>query len=336
MSRLSCLGLLVACVAGVGSPAPTEAGVIPWLYDSVFGPVGSIQARSGYAPYSAGYTPYSVGYTPYSVGYTPYYGGYSSYYYGNSSSACGCSPCAGACGTGCASGNCATGNCATGNCATGNCSTTANSAPNGTLAPVPDPANSAKSIENRLEVIERHLHIRPPATTAPRTGTPTYTDDVFKASPNRNGGTSGNGETDTTVPSRIRRGGTGNENFDPPIPADEGRYRERGEENSDSAKKIQLPSELGPEGSVIPSKKPAAVTPVEEKGSQPDDKGTKTEEKSTQTLKLDGQVTSRAVSPRERLSIPVGFAKPVVAASKKPASKLQVDAQPQAMNVARH
>ncbi len=315
MSRLCRLGLLVVCVAGVGSPAPSEAQIFPWLYDSTYG--------TGYVPYSAGYAPYSAGYSsyygaPYSASYAPYSTGYryspgcnncqsASYSY------CGCSPCAGACATGCASGN----------CATGNCSTTTNSAP---LAPIPDPVTSTRSIENRLEVIERHLHIKPPKTTPERNnGNQTYSDDDFNARPSR--GSSGS-ETDTTVPSRNRRG-TGNDGFEAPVPAEDGLFQE----NPDTSKKIPLPAELRTEGSVIPSKKPAAAAPVDESGPKP---GTVEDKAASLILKLDGQLTSHAVSPRERLSIPVGFAKPTAVASKKPASKSQVDARPQSVNVARH
>jgi hypothetical protein len=35
---------LSACAVGL-VPATTEAGIIPWAYDAVFGPVGSLQGR---------------------------------------------------------------------------------------------------------------------------------------------------------------------------------------------------------------------------------------------------------------------------------------------------
>ena len=319
MLRLCRFGLLAVCVAVVGSPATS------------YGQVGYMQSWwGGYTPYYGGYTSYYG--TPYSTSYAPY------------SPALGCRSCQTAsygcnnCGTGCATGNCATGNCASGNCGSGGCATTANSAPNGTLSPVPDPANSSRSFENRLDVIERHLHINPPVVDKNRT----YRDDGFKSVPSRGGNRNG------TVNDPLRgSGGTRDDDLEPPIPANtrdntnqmfEDRDRERLHGSgtgtgtgSESSQRIPLPGDPGPEESVIPSKKPAAAPAIDEKAK--DDKGTKTE-KSTQTLPLDSRVTSRAVSPRERQAISVGT-RTTVAAAKQPVSKLQVDAHPQ-MNVARH
>jgi hypothetical protein len=71
-----------ACVVG-SIPATTEAGIIPWAYDTVFGPLGSIQGRQ------AGY---------YGGAYGSNYGGVYGANYG------GCST--GGCGTGCSTGYC--------------------------------------------------------------------------------------------------------------------------------------------------------------------------------------------------------------------------------------
>lgn len=326
MSRLCRLGLLAVIVAGVGSPAPSEAGVIPSLYASMFGQFGF---DSGYVPYYTGYTPYYAGYYGYGVPYTTSYAPYSARY---GCSTCQASPCSN-CGTGCATGNCATGNCASGNCGTGGCATTANSAPNGNLQPVPDPANSSRNLENRLQVIERHLHITPPATNNNNNtnGNRTYGDDGFQSVPSGRGNRNGN---NTTIPNR-GNGNTGNDGFDPPVPADNrdngGMFKDREQERQDeSLRRIPLPGDPAPEGSVIPSKKPAAAPAIDDKTN-----GSKAGEKSTQTLPLDSQMTSRAVSPRERQAISVGPHTTVVSA-RKPASKMQVDAQPQTINVARN
>jgi hypothetical protein len=124
-----------ACLAS-GSATTAEAGIIPWIYDAIFGPVGSQQALyGGYAPtYGAGY---GVSYGSGSAIPTSYYG---PSYFGPaptlglsgsspcSSGACGtqafygtasscCSPCGG---SGCATGACGTGTCGTGDCASGN------------------------------------------------------------------------------------------------------------------------------------------------------------------------------------------------------------------------
>lgn len=111
----------------------TEAGLIPWTFDALFGPPGSIQQWwAGYPngnPYMGGY---GGGYgTMYGTGYRGWYGGGYGYaapsygysnccspvtanYYTSSYGDCGCNPCGGYGCSGCASGNCASGDCGTG------------------------------------------------------------------------------------------------------------------------------------------------------------------------------------------------------------------------------
>ena len=327
MSRLCRLGLLVVSVAVVGMPAPSEAGAIPLLVNSMFGQVGIYPFSPGYSPYYGGYSNYYGG--PYSGGYAGA-GGYTgagcrscqpSYSY----PPCGCSPCVGNCGTGCASGNCATGACAT----------TTNSAPSGTLAPVPDPTNSARSIESRLEVIEKALHITPPPAK-----TRTYEDNEDKFNSVRGR------ENEAPIPSRPRGGSTGDA-FDLPIQGgaggtdDGGLFKEnpRSRDGAGTTESLKppLPGDDGKNETVIPAKKPAPALPIDDKGTPTDNKGTTTEEQpKSQALRLENRITSRAVSPRERQAISVGFAKPAAVASKKTAPKSRVVAPPQPINVARH
>lgn len=141
------LGSLLSTVFAV--PAPSDAGLIPWAYNAIFGPVGSMRYRTAYAPMYGGTYGYGAygsytGYAPMSNGYVapaaytgtamPSYGGggcsscnQTSYYapqvgsdgfYGNypSYADSGQSCC------NCPAGNCSTGNCASGNCSSGNCS----------------------------------------------------------------------------------------------------------------------------------------------------------------------------------------------------------------------
>jgi hypothetical protein len=334
MSRLFRLSLVLASTASLGLSSPVQAGVIPWAYDALFGPVGSMQARAGYAPYYTGYSGnygggYVTGYAPYSVGY------------GYVSSGCGCSPCGGSCGSSCASGNCASGNCASGNCSSGNCasgasSRTTNAPPAGGLGPIPDPANNARSIESRLEVIEKALNIPVPRNSPmPKT----YGDDGFN--PRMGNGTdtdpnAGGGSTIPSRPARVtdpndpsfeaptqpRRGtfGSGAE----PFPTNPAPGNSSGAERQESFKAKTDGIDLKIPDAIIPEKKPAPG-------------GAAIEDPKPQTLRLDTRVTSRAVSPRERQSISVGFAKSVVAASpKQPAKRpLQSDATPNGMNLAR-
>lgn len=312
MSRLCRFGLIVACLTGIGAPAAVEAQVSPWAYDTMY-------------PQSMGYTSYYTGTSsyagaPYVTGYAPGSGcgcQQSYYSYGYGSSACGCSPCGGACGFGCASGNCATGNCSTGNCSTGNCSTTVNSSASG-MTPTPDPLNSSRAIENRLDVIEKALNIAPPKNR-------TY-EDSFGSGRNRNG-------TETTIPNRAR-GTTNDDDFKSPIQGrqneadDNEPFRANPPENtSRDTFKANTGSTLNAPGTsdtVIPAKKPAPGPAIDD-----------ADDKKNQTLRLDTQITSRAVSPRERQAISVGFAKPAVAASKV-VPKLQIEVKSNSLNVARN
>ena len=318
MSRLCRLGLLVVSVAVVGMPAPSEAGAVPLLVNAMFGQVGIYPFTPGYSPYYAGYSSHYGG--PYSGGYAG--AGCRSCQPSYSHPSCGCSPCVGNCGTGCASGNCATGACAT----------TTNLSPSGTLAPVPDSANSTRSIESRLEVIEKALHITPPPAK-----TRTY-EDKFDSVPGR--------ANESTVPVRPRGGSTGDA-FDLPIQGgtggtdDGGLFKEnpRSRDGGGTTESLKppLPGDDGKNETVIPAKKPAPALPIDDKGTSTDNKGTTTEEQpKSQALRLENRVTSRAVSPRERQAISVGFAQPAAVASKKTAPKSRVDAQPQPINVARH
>ncbi len=335
MLRLTRIAMLLACAVGVGWPASSEAGVIPWAYDAIFGPVGSMQ-QSYYAPYYSGNVG-SVGanYLPaaYSYGYAT--NGCSSCqqssYYPATLNGCGCSPCGSSCVSGCAGGGCASGNCAV------------NSAPTGSLAPIADPSNHASGIESRLEAIEKQLNIVPPREHT-GTGPRTYDADRFKGRTRSNDGFEGN-----AVPPRegtgtgTRRSGSGSspedgsfsrpkirnpddpdtEPFAPnsaPRSGTEGAsglrdtFKTNTEKANTDAEKTEAEkgTSEGTDASkstdpdlVIPAKKPAPTGPVEEPPSP-------------QTLRLDSRMTSRAVSPRERLTIVVGFQKPVVAQTKAP------------------
>ncbi len=354
MSRLARFALLLACTVGVEFPSSSEAG--SWANYSMLGPVVSMQG-SYYTPYYTGYRPYFMGYSgyvganyqpaAYSYGYgmNGCCGGQQSSYYSANQSGCGCSPCGSSCGYGCSGAGCASGNCAV------------NSAPAGSLSPVADPSNYSRGIETRLEAIEKHLNIVPPRehTLPPRenTGTRTRTYDDDRFSPSRPRTRTNDGLDDgTSVPARdgagtgTRRSGSGtateSEPFTEPL-----RTRPRGTTDPDND---PFPANSAPRGSsdgastgpretfkantekvntnkantdktgtelkeapkpddpdlVIPEKKPAPTGDAVEEKSGP------------QTLRLDSRITSKAVSPRERQTIVVGFQKPVVARTKSP------------------
>lgn len=296
MSPLCRLSLFVMCVAGIGMPGTANAQLFSWAYGS------------GYTPYYTGYSGYYG--TPYSTSYAPGIGCSSCQSY---VADCGCSPCAGGCSTGCASGNCSSGNCAT----------TTNLAPGGSLTPRPDPTNGSRSIEQRLEAIERELRIVPPRTNRERTYN--NTPDNFNSVP-RSRGTG----TDTTIPSRRP-----SDDFEAPVPGTTAPTdTEPFQENPPPERRNSLRPPLGDPapadahtdaGIPIPSKE---TTPDKKKPAAGEPKD------NDQTLRLDSRVTSRAVSPRERLASSTSIEKPAVAA-KKPA-KLQVDAQPRDVKMARY
>lgn len=169
MARAAKLAIVLASVLGSSlvSPVESQAGVIPWVYDAIFGPVGSMRANSTYAPmavgyapyapYQAAYTPVTVAYAPidgtygsvsesmYSASYAPSYSGVTTVGYRSYEPGCACnqspayipSTTYGAAysyspsyygSSGCSS--CGGGNCSTGNCSSGTCSNcTVNSAP---------------------------------------------------------------------------------------------------------------------------------------------------------------------------------------------------------------
>jgi len=209
-----------------------------------------------------------------------------------------------------------------GKLSSGNCAMTTNSVPAGGLAPRPDPANGSRSVEQRLDTIERELNIVPNRNShKDKTYAP---NDGFNSVPARGSGGFG---TETTIPSK-RPGSTRDDEFQAPTPGrTDDDSNEPFKENPTTKQGSFKPptNEAGDNGITIPGeiKKPAPGEPIDK------DKG--------QSLRLDSRVTSRAVAPRERLAIRDGATKPAVASAKKPVgSKLQVDAHPRTVNLARH
>ena len=375
MSRLARFALLLACTVGVGFPSSSEAAVIPWACYSTLGPVVSMQG-SYYTPYYTGYRPYFTGYSGYvGANYQPaaYSYGYAtngccsgqqSSYYSANQGGCGCSPCGSSCGYGCSGGGCASGNCAV------------NSAPAGSLSPIADPSNSSRGIETRLEAIEKQLNIVPPRenTFPPRehalpprenTGTRprTYEPDEFNATPPRSRTRQNEGPGEgTPIPARegsgtgTRRSGTENviegEGFtrpsirnpargtttdpdnEPFAPNSAPRSKTDGTSSGAFGTQKVNTEKANTEGTnapipadpdlVIPEKKPAPTGAAVEETNGP------------QTLRLDSRITSKAVSPRERQTIVVGFQKPVVAQTKTPARTPNWAGNPRATDLAQH
>ena len=110
MKRLALQSLVVLSVTTCFLSS-AQAGVIPWVYDVIFGPVRQpgYYPAAGYGPASA--QPVTYGYSPYS--YSPY--SYSPYSYSPYKR---CSTCAPAVSASRAVSRCSTGRCATGGCPT--------------------------------------------------------------------------------------------------------------------------------------------------------------------------------------------------------------------------
>ena len=169
MNRLMMLG--VCGLLAVTTTATAEAGIIPWTYNAIFGPVGSTFAArptygyganygasyggnaccgttanyysAGYAPYTTNYG-YTTSYTPYYAGYAPYTAGYSAYGCNNCGTCNSCNNGCNTCGYGCAT-NCCN-NCASGDCGTG-LTPAAGTTTNPTNNNSPTPTTTFKSTE---------------------------------------------------------------------------------------------------------------------------------------------------------------------------------------------
>ncbi len=164
LTKIAVCGLLV-----LSTTTTADAGLIPWTYNAIFGPVGStFAARPAYG-YTANYGAYNAGAccgNSYTAGYTPYYAGYSGYttnyyaaypttsYYGFSNDCSTCGTC-NTCNYGCATNCCTTGcngcaNCVGGNCCSGLTSATGTTTPAPATNQSPTPTTTFKSTEPTL------------------------------------------------------------------------------------------------------------------------------------------------------------------------------------------
>lgn len=301
MTRLARLLLTLCAIVGFSTVAPAEsqAGVIPWMYDAIFGPVGSIRAnRAMYSSGTSGNYASYVNYTPMTVAYGPTAGcscNQSSYYYapsvtssyGGSCSSCGTSGC-----SSCASGNCSANY--------GSTPVTSGYGPNGVPAPTPDPNlnnynsynSNSRDLNSRLNDIEHQLRVLDHRQREDEKFLDRQYEGKYTPSPYSSGtygtGTYGRGNSET-VPPRHRT-----DSFD-----------SRGSESNFDAPRRRAPSQDPVEQDV---RKPdlGVPTPLDEK-SNGKTKGTKSGNESIETepqaLNLESRITSRAVAPRERMEI---------------------------------
>jgi hypothetical protein len=290
MARVTRLVLVLASGFGFAMAAPAEshAGIIPWMYDAVFGPVGSMRAGGAGYPMTAGYAPYSSGYAPYSAGYAPYYTSDSSAYMPVTTAGYsgGCSTCSQAsyvpsseCSS-CGSGNCSTGTCS--NCTVNSAPSTSGYGSTGVSAPVPDPLNRSRDEEiRRLErKIEELDHREKQTEKFLRRQHSEYVPEQFKPSTYLD---------EEEVQARRKKDtfdsdSANPENFQKPMPI----HRGKGAPSN-------LPTEEGTQKPIIPLK--------EDKFEKSNDGTTKSNEVAPQTLRFENRITTRAVAPRERMQI---------------------------------
>ncbi len=288
--------VLIAVVSLLSCGQSAQAGLIPWLYDSFFGPSYYPPAFSGYGV-SAGYAPYSAGYAPY------YDGGYAqtSYYGPGFDSGCGCNPC------GCnPCGGC--GSCGTGGCASGNC--TMNSAPAGTPTPIPDPrGENSRTSPGGYDTTPRR---NPAGGTGSGRDTFDNTDPGNFVTPDTTGTGTGTrprvndpmvDPIDNSAPPKFKPRST---------PADDG-FRERTTPGSGSGTgtgrtdpfDTMKPILGNPDDTALPAAKPAGGGAVVEPGEE--------ETPADAAAALEGKTTHRPVVVKQRLALRSQIATPNIA-----------------------
>ena len=291
MARMVKLAIVLALVlsAELLTPQDTHAGVIPWMYDAIFGPVGSMRPTYGYSPMTANYVPMTANYLPHETAYAPMSSAYvptsmASYgSYGNNCSSCNQQASYGPSGcNSCGSGNCSAGS----NCSS--CSSNSTTAGYGSsvgAGPTPDP-NSINREENRkIYELERKLdeldHRQKQDEKFLKRQHQDYIQEQFIPRTYQE-----------EVPARPKKmtleSGTANpNNFEPPInrgPAPGFDLKETDEETRKPI--IEIPPKSDPKSDGTNSKGTTNVKEVE-----------------PQALQRDHQVTSTAVAPRMRMQI---------------------------------
>ena len=328
MARLTRLVMMLASGFGfaMAAPAQSQAGVIPWVYDAIFGPVGSLRAARGNSPTYAGY-----GYAPMSAGYAPtssaMYGSYGSY--GSACNSCSQTsqyvPSTGydSYGSQAYYGSNGCNSCSSGNCSSGsNCSNcTPNSAPNtsgygstGVSGPTPDPNYNSRDLNHRLNELEHRLNEdekflknKHNEDFAPRPYSPTTygtNRDRSEIVPKRT-------DTFPSNPSDPR--------YDPHVAPRKSRSFPQDEVDEQGTRKpvINPPGDGDTNSSGL-----------KEDGSQ------KIKEAEPLGLRLENRVTSRAIAPRERQQIVTNQTKIAIAKSNRKPVKNQ-SANPNVAELAR-
>ena len=328
MARLTRLMLVVGSVVGFSSAVPntSQAGVIPWIYDAIFGPVGSMRYGAGYGTYggygNSGYSNYGLaysGYTPTTVAYAPT----TAYNYGGGS----CNSCGGGSCNSCNSTNYGTtsyvpygGSSSCNNCSVGG---SFGGSSQTTSYPAPDPNSISRDVLNRLEELE---HNQRQMLNFMRK----HHKEDFEYESYRQSTYKGNGNPnslETTIPPRKKVKGSFGAGADPNTDKFEEPFRGRNSEEQEGRKpELQInPPPTGEEEKTDKSDKAEKVQSAQPKEAEP------------QSLRLDRKITTRAIAPKERLANNVAPQPkaPAVAKSSVKKSKAWLDSS-NASEVARH
>ncbi len=295
MTRMLRLAIVLASglSAQILAPQESHAGVIPWMYDAIFGPVGSMRPTNGYAPMTAGYAPMTANYAPYETAYAPMSAAYvpmstASYgSYGNSCSSCNsCNQQASYVPSGCSS--CGSGNCSAGSSCS-SCSSNSTTAGYGSSVvggPTPETGNVSREESRKIYDLERKLeeldHRQKQDEKFLKRQHQDYLPEQFSPTPRT---------YQEDVPARPKKmtleSGTANpNNFEPPINRGPAPGIEIETEEERRKPTIELPPKSDPKADGASGKGTTNVKEVE-----------------PQAFQRDRQVTAQAVVPRVRMQI---------------------------------
>ena len=350
MARAAKLAIVLASVLGSSlfSPVESQAGVIPWVYDAIFGPPGSMQANRTYAPMAVGYAPYQAAYTPYQAAYAPIDGSYGSVSepmytsyapsysgvttvgYRSFEPGCACNQSSGYVpsttygasygyapsyygSSGCSS--CSSGNCSAGsgcsNCTVNSAPTTAGYGSTGITGPIPDPNGVSRDERSRIYDLERKLEELDQRQKYDERYFRRQHQDYSPEIPRTN-----RDEREEEV--KARRKQTTFESDDESNP----------DKYPTPIKRSPAPSsDDNPEERFKPS---LAVPPTsdEKPAGEKTDGTTQVKETEPQALNMESRMTAKAVTPRVRLQIRTKQSATAVAKTSKPAVKTSGTSHP--------
>ena len=338
MSQISKFVRLLAVAVVLGYSNFSDAKVIPSTSDPSGIPVRTVR-HSRYIPYSVGYAPYysgsiRTGYLPAAYSYGYGLEGCSSCpqttYYSSTLMSSGCSPCGSNCSSGCSGTGCSTGNCS------------ANSSSADSLRPTPEPQNQSRPIEDRLEAIEKQLDIVPQRKHTTYGGG----EDGFGSSklprPPRPGSLD---ENDSIKPDGFKPPVRGGDRLDAEPFQQNSRPEGSGKNGSTSRDSFKVNTndqqKNGQSGPVLGVEEQSGITSTSEEDliippRKPAPAGTVNETRKPTPASVNDRLTSKAISPRERMLISSNAQKTVVSRPRKSTGTSNWAGNPRMTNLAQY